>query len=996
MYCTAMRAASTKRCTVVAEPTRVGLASIQRCVAVAEAPQRRCPPAVEHKSIVTKSKNDTPFFPASVRGTPEQLTVELHSGSPLNLISESTADFFGLEVVIDMFGYSDYVDPEVSFALPSGIVGITSFSLFYDGCELYYDGFVVEDSVVNFDVMAGAPFMEKNDVSIRPSKRQIMFGDYHTFSYMSSSNQFQSNPTSMNELDELDRAVGMIMQGSESECKHTNPGFDSECKHTLPLNDCSQVHREIMDVGCNIEVNETEAERPHIHQSNDNDNIHNEVECSVGENETEADRLHTRKSNDINNIHNEVMDVECNVEVNETEAEHSHIHQSNDNDNIHNEVECSVGENETEADHLHNRKSNDINNIHNEVMDVECNVEVNETEADHPHIHKSYDNNMHSEFGLMTSVETESVMTEYDVGNPDLGFTSPLRESKMDGEIGETLSESVEIVTVTESKSSKPAVSTEDNCCDRAKLCVKTVGAVGSHYNCQVQHQHEHISCSGDLSCVKVVGEFRPQNNNQENYQHRQFYSVPDTEPSSASGVPGTEPSSVVPDTEPSSGIPDTEPSSGVPDTKLSSVPDTEPTCSYGVLDTEPSSGVPGTEHSSGIPGNEPSFDIPDTELSSNTKPSCSVMVMSLTLALLCLVLNIALVVVCSCFIVTHVSEAEPSLAVAGYVHSADITSIENCAIIRSLSHDLYSPFTTVENRIREIHDRLENRTADYPSDIEYVNESIRSTNRYFGFVRCTRDHDMPRHVCGVCNADRFRHFVFVHCTRDHDMPRHVCGEPCHRTDAYLDIALCSSLINSNHHYTSLLPYEVFYGCTAYMYMHSVASIIWSPYMDCIAYSTIDKDLAPCLSPKTPTLLQNPADRLILPVVHHATDPEVILLLSYLCDYICSGNQSSAYDVMTSRPTSPLFEDGKAAHSSTPLLHVHGSLSRTVLPVSDPVRTPAVVDQPLRIQPPVGSWPRCVATIGHQDWLLWTCGPRPPSPFSDGTRMIPNPMMYLA
>ncbi|XP_041461529.1 uncharacterized protein LOC121412833 [Lytechinus variegatus] len=932
-----MRAASTKRCTVVAEPTRVGLASIQRCVAVAEAPQRRCPPAVEHESIVTKSKNDTPFFPASVRGTPEQLTVELHSVSPLNLISESTADFFGLEVVIDTFGYSDYVDPEVSFALPSGIVGITSFSLFYDGCELYYDGFVVEDSVVNFDVMAGAPFMEKNDVSIRPSKRQIMFGDYHTFSYMSSSDQFpQSSPTSMNELDELDCAVGMITQGSESECKHTNPGFDSECKHTLPLNDCSQVYREIMDVGCNVEVNETEAEHPHIHKSNDNDNIHNEV-----------------------------MDVEC-----------------------------SVGENETEADRLHTRKSNDINNIHNEVMDVECNVEVNETEADHPHIHKSYDNNMHSEFGLMTSVETESVMTEYDVGNPDLGFTSPLRESKMDGEIGETLSESVEIVTVTESKSCKPAVSTDDNCCDRAKLCVKTVGAVGSHYNCHLKHEHD-ISCSGDLSCVKVVGEIRSHNNNQENYQHTQFYSVPDTEPSSASGVPGTEPSSVVPDTEPSSGIPDTEPSSGVPDTELSSVvPDTEPTCSYGVLDTEPSSGVPGTEHSSGIPGNEPSFDIPDTELSSNTKPSCSVLVMSLTLALLCLVVNIALVVVCSCFIATHVSEAEPSLAVAGYVHSADITSIEHCAIIRSLSHDLYSPFATVENRIREIHDRLENRTADYPSDIEYVDESIRSTDRYFGFVRCTRDHDMPRHVCGVCNTDRFRHFGFVHCTRDHDMPRHVRGEPCHRTDAYLDIAPCSSLINSNHHFTSLLPYEVFYGCTAYM--HSVASIIWSPYMDCIAYSTIDKDLAPCVCPKTPTLLRNPADRLILPVVHHATDPDVILLLSYLCDYICSGNKSSAYDVMTSLPTSLLFEDGKAAHSSTPLLHVHGSSSRTVLPVSDPVRTPAVVDQPLRIQPPVGSWPRCVATIEHQDWLLWTCGPRPPSPFSDGTRMIPNPMMDLA
>ncbi|XP_063955105.1 uncharacterized protein LOC135154043 [Lytechinus pictus] len=532
MYCTAMRAASTKRCTVVAGPTRVGLASIQRCVAVAEAPQRRCPPAVEHESIVTrsKSKNDTPFFPASVRGTSEQLTVELHSGSPLNLISESTADFFGLEVVIDSFGYSDYVDPEVSFALPSGIVGITSFSLFHDGCELYYDGFVVEDGVVNFDVMAGAPFMEKNDVSIRPSKHQIMFGDYHTFSYMSPSDQFpKSSPASMNELDELDCAVGMIMQGSENECKHTNPGVDSECKHTLPLNECSQVYREIMDVGCNVRLNETEAEHPHIH------------------------------------------------------------------------------------------KSNDINNIHSEVIDIECSVEVNETEADHPHIHKSIDNNnMHSEIGLMTSVETEStrIMTECNVGNTDLGFALPQRGSKMDGEIRETLSESVE--KVTQSESCKPAVSTDNNSGDRAKPCISTVGEVGTHYNCQVKHEHD-ISCDSDLSCVKVVGEIRLHNNNQVKYEYTQFDGVPNTEPSSC--VSDTEPSSGVPDTEPSSGVPDTGPSSGIPDTELSSVvPDTEP--SSGVLDTEPSSGVPGTEHSSGIPGNEPSFGIPDTEPSSNTKPS--------------------------------------------------------------------------------------------------------------------------------------------------------------------------------------------------------------------------------------------------------------------------------------------------------------------------------------------------------------------------------------
>ena len=100
---------------------------------------------------------------------------------------ESTAEVFGLDIVVDDFGYDDYVDSNQSFALPSGIVGLSSFMLFHHGSELWFDGFVVDDTVLDNlhvdDVVAGAPFMEQNDVSVRPSKRTIQFGDDYLFTY---------------------------------------------------------------------------------------------------------------------------------------------------------------------------------------------------------------------------------------------------------------------------------------------------------------------------------------------------------------------------------------------------------------------------------------------------------------------------------------------------------------------------------------------------------------------------------------------------------------------------------------------------------------------------------------------------------------------------------------------------------------------------------------------------------------------------------------------
>ena len=177
----------------VVEPTRragEAPAATQRCSAPGawgEAPGRstrasrhdRC-----HTNEPISPPRSSPSFPAVVRGHYERtLQVALHSGSPVNLISESVADELELDIVVSDF--ADFIDADEPFLLPPDIVGLTCFCLFHNDIELWYDGFVVPDHALSerADVCVGAPFMEENDISIRPSKRQIMFGDDDVYVY---------------------------------------------------------------------------------------------------------------------------------------------------------------------------------------------------------------------------------------------------------------------------------------------------------------------------------------------------------------------------------------------------------------------------------------------------------------------------------------------------------------------------------------------------------------------------------------------------------------------------------------------------------------------------------------------------------------------------------------------------------------------------------------------------------------------------------------------
>ena len=243
-----MHAASTKRCTAAAEPTRAGVASTQRsAAAAAEAPNRWCP--ATNEPIVTSGQigNITPCFPAVSRGDYSRpLQVEVRSGSPINLVRESIAEACGFEIVIDSFGYDDYVEVDQPFDLPSGIVGLSCFTLIHDGYELWFDGFVIEDDIydvmdVHVGILAGAPFMEDNDVAVRPSRHRIMFGDHLVFTY--------SGSTGLREMSETESAPAIAKAKTVTECEHSAPSTVCAYSEIAPVWECTET---VVYEGCEI------------------------------------------------------------------------------------------------------------------------------------------------------------------------------------------------------------------------------------------------------------------------------------------------------------------------------------------------------------------------------------------------------------------------------------------------------------------------------------------------------------------------------------------------------------------------------------------------------------------------------------------------------------------------------------------------------------------------------------------------------------------------
>ena len=61
------------------------------------------------------------------------------------------------------------------------MIGETRLTFTRGSHELFFEGLVVEN--LDTEILAGIPFMEKNYVSIRPSRREVILGDNHVYTY---------------------------------------------------------------------------------------------------------------------------------------------------------------------------------------------------------------------------------------------------------------------------------------------------------------------------------------------------------------------------------------------------------------------------------------------------------------------------------------------------------------------------------------------------------------------------------------------------------------------------------------------------------------------------------------------------------------------------------------------------------------------------------------------------------------------------------------------
>ncbi|XP_041456044.1 uncharacterized protein LOC121408592 [Lytechinus variegatus] len=131
-------------------------------------------------SVVKTGKKSPPYFYANLDHDDERkIRVELKSGSEINMIGENIIDELGLEIAIgEQAMYDVYEMDRVN--IKYDVVGYSYFSLVSSGVKMEYLGIVVGEDV---GIVAGSPFMEDNDIMVRPSRHQIIFSNNAIFEY---------------------------------------------------------------------------------------------------------------------------------------------------------------------------------------------------------------------------------------------------------------------------------------------------------------------------------------------------------------------------------------------------------------------------------------------------------------------------------------------------------------------------------------------------------------------------------------------------------------------------------------------------------------------------------------------------------------------------------------------------------------------------------------------------------------------------------------------
>jgi hypothetical protein len=104
------------------------------------------------------------------------LCVTIDSGAETNMMRNSVARYFGATIT-----NNTQVVYQVDGRSPLTVCGETRVTLSRDGRQFVLEALVIED--MDVDILAGVPFMDTNDIYLRPARRQVILGDGTTYVY---------------------------------------------------------------------------------------------------------------------------------------------------------------------------------------------------------------------------------------------------------------------------------------------------------------------------------------------------------------------------------------------------------------------------------------------------------------------------------------------------------------------------------------------------------------------------------------------------------------------------------------------------------------------------------------------------------------------------------------------------------------------------------------------------------------------------------------------
>ena len=107
----------------------------------------------------------SPYVDAFFRHHTIRITID--SGATCNMIRSSTVKRLGADITT-----SSQSARQADGYSPLEVVGETMIMFTRDNQQLHFKGLVVEN--LDVEVLAGTPFMESNDIAVRPARRTVL------------------------------------------------------------------------------------------------------------------------------------------------------------------------------------------------------------------------------------------------------------------------------------------------------------------------------------------------------------------------------------------------------------------------------------------------------------------------------------------------------------------------------------------------------------------------------------------------------------------------------------------------------------------------------------------------------------------------------------------------------------------------------------------------------------------------------------------------------